>query len=341
MSQEKSYLVTGDPKQLPYPQHNQMPFGNPAFPPQPPPYGQPSFQQAGCVQPPFMGSAYGQPFPQPAYGPPPFPQATYRDPAQQPPMPPPPMMHSNVSLSSSGYHDDIPPAYYDNEEMTSSNFDDKNIRRAFIRKVYMVLTIQLMVTFAFVCICTFVDDAKKFVKQTPSIYYASYGIFLVSLIALSCCGEFRRKHPWNLVALSVLTLSMSYMVGMVASFYNTDSVVMAVGITVAVCFTVVLFSMQTKYDFTSCMGVMLVSVVVLFFFGILCIFIQSKILQIVYASVGALIFTVFLAIDTQLIMGNKQTVISPEEYIFAALNLYTDIINIFMFILAIIGNTRE
>ena len=34
------------------------------------------------------------------------------------------------------------------------------------------------------------------------------------------------------------------MVGMIASFYDTDAVIMAVGITAAVCFTVVIFSLQ-------------------------------------------------------------------------------------------------
>lgn len=49
----------------------------------------------------------------------------------------------------------------------------------------------------------------------------------------------------------------------------------------------------------------------------------------------------FLAVDTQMILGNKQLVLSPEEYIFAALNLYTDIINIFLYILAIVGRAKE
>lgn len=43
---------------------------------------------------------------------------------------------------------------------------------------------------------------------------------------------------------SILTLSLSYMVGMIASFYDTDTVIMAVGITAVVCFSVVLFSLQ-------------------------------------------------------------------------------------------------
>ncbi|XP_021106284.1 protein lifeguard 1 isoform X2 [Heterocephalus glaber] len=140
---------------------------------------------------------------------------------------------------------------------------------------------------------------------------------------------------------SILTISLSYMVGMIASFYNTEAVIMAVGITTAVCFTVVIFSMQTRYDFTSCMGVLLVSIVVLFIFAFLCIFIRNRILEIVYASLGALLFTCFLAVDTQLLLGNKQLSLSPEEYVFAALNLYTDIINIFLYILTIIGRAKE
>lgn len=45
---------------------------------------------------------------------------------------------------------------------------------------------------------------------------------------------------------SILTVSLSYMVGMIASFYDTEAVIMAVGITVVVCFTVVIFSLQVS-----------------------------------------------------------------------------------------------
>uniref|UniRef100_A0AAZ3PSM4 Uncharacterized protein n=1 Tax=Oncorhynchus tshawytscha TaxID=74940 RepID=A0AAZ3PSM4_ONCTS len=296
------------------------------YPGQPTPYGQPA---------PY-GPGFGQgPYPQMPYPQGPYPTVPYQQPAQ-PGFPGDP----NTSVGD-GYHGDVPPSYYDNEEFTNSGFEDKSIRQAFIRKVFLVLTVQLMVTFSFVAVFTFVDDAKLFVRRNPWTYYVSYAIFFVSLITLSCCGEFRRKHPWNLMALSILTLSLSYMVGMIASFYDTETVIMAVGITAVVCFTVVLFSLQSKYDFTSCRGVLFVCLIVLLLFSILCIFIRHRILHIVYASLGALLFTCFLAVDTQLLLGNKKLALSPEEYIFAALNLYTDIINIFLYILAIVGRSRE
>ena len=52
-----------------------------------------------------------------------------------------------------------------------------------------------------------------------------------------------------------------------------------------------LFLLQTKCDFTSCHGLLFVCLIVLIFFGILCIFIRNRILHIVYAGLGALLFT--------------------------------------------------
>jgi len=38
--------------------------------------------------------------------------------------------------------------------------------------------------------------------------------------------------------------------------------------------------------------------------------------------------------------GRHQYSLSPEEYIFASLNLYLDIVNLFVFILSIVGAAR-
>lgn len=49
----------------------------------------------------------------------------------------------------------------------------------------------------------------------------------------------------------------------------------------------------------------------------------------------------FLAFDTQLLMGSRRHSLSPEEYIFGALNIYLDIIYIFTFFLQLFGTNRE
>jgi len=117
---------------------------------------------------------------------------------------------------------------------------------------------------------------------------------------------------------------------------------MAVGLCAAVCFGLTMFAFQTKWDFTVMGGALFVAVIILMIFGIVAIFIPGKTITLIYASCGALLFSLYLIYDTQLMMGGKHKYsISPEEYIFAALNLYVDIVNIFLHILEIIGESRD
>lgn len=61
----------------------------------------------------------------------------------------------------------------------------------------------------------------------------------------------------------------------------------------------------------------------------------------VYALFGALLFSAYIVYDTQALMiGDKQFTYGPDDYVFATLNLYLDIINIFMYILQIVGSAQ-
>ena len=60
-------------------------------------------------------------------------------------------------------------------------------------------------------------------------------------------------------------------------------------------------------DFTGAGIYLFVFSLVLLMFGILCIFIRTKILQIVYASLGAILFSFYLVFDTQLMLGGIHT----------------------------------
>lgn len=61
------------------------------------------------------------------------------------------------------------------------------------------------------------------------------------------------------------------------------------------------------------------------------------ILSTVYSSLAALLFSLFLIFDTQRIMGGKKHSISPEDYIWASIEIYIDIVYIFVAILGVGG----
>lgn len=209
-------------------------------------------------------------------------------------------------------------------------------------QIYVHFQLQLTVTFGVICIFVFHEPTKQWARQNSWLWWVAFIIMLVTMISMACCESVRRKTPTNYIFLGIFTLTMSFMLGLVTSTYRANEVLMAVGITAVVCLALTLFAFQTKWDFTVMGGVLTVAVVILFLFGILCIFFRSQTMSLIYASLGALVFCVYLVYDTQLMMGGKHKYsISPEEYVFAALNLYMDIINIFMYILAILGNTRD
>lgn len=72
-------------------------------------------------------------------------------------------------------------------------------------QVFMILTSQLLVTFATVAVCTLNENAKTFVQANPWMIYLSFFVNLVVLIVLLCFRDLSRKWPWNLVALVGIT----------------------------------------------------------------------------------------------------------------------------------------
>ncbi|KAJ8405985.1 hypothetical protein AAFF_G00308730 [Aldrovandia affinis] len=223
----------------------------------------------------------------------------------------------------------------------SGGWDSMAVRHSFIRKVYLILASQLLVTVSIVAVFTFVQPVRLFVKEYPAVYWASFAVYFVTHIVLVCCKGPRRRFPWNLILLAVFTLALSYMTGTMSSYYETKAVFLALGITVIVCIIVTVFCFQTKVDFTSCGGLFCVLGIVVMVTGIITAIVLSfkyiPWLHMLYAAIGAIVYTLFLAYHTQLIIGNRKHSISPEEYVFGALSIYVDIIQIFMFLLQIIG----
>ncbi|KAM9123382.1 protein lifeguard 3-like [Pangshura tecta] len=221
------------------------------------------------------------------------------------------------------------------------DWDDKRVRHTFIRKVYTIISVQLLVTVGIIAVFTFVSPVRTFVQRNVAVYYASYAVFLVTYLVLACCQGPRRSFPWNLILLSIFTLAMAFMAGTIASMYDTTAVLIAMVITAKVAIIVTVFCFQTKVDFTSCTGLFCVlGIVVVLTSIVTAIVLYYKYIQwvhMVFAAVVAIAFTLFLAYDTQLLVGNKQFGLSPEEYIFGALEIYVDVVYIFLFLLRFLG----
>ncbi|NXR64380.1 LFG3 protein, partial [Rhadina sibilatrix] len=311
---------------------------NPLYPPPPGGYPQPPHYPGGYPQPGGYpaGPGYAQPGGYPAAGG--YPHLG----TAMPTMP----MRFGVSTTTGDN------GFGDGSHFQSVDWDDRKVRHTFIRKVYAIISLQLLVTVGIISVFTFVHPVRSFVQKNAAIYYASYAVFLVTYLVLACCQGPRRRFPWNIILLSIFTLAMGLMTGTIASMYNTKAVLIAMLITAIVAIVVTIFCFQTKAR--RAMHPALPSVGQVRGAGQTCpalpaacqhpgspcscsLPVQVPWLHMLYAAIGAIAFTLFLAYDTQLVLGNRKNTLSPEEYIYGALTIYTDIIYIFTFILQIVG----
>jgi protein lifeguard len=100
------------------------------------------------------------------------------------------------------------------------------------------------------------------------------------------------------------------------------------------------YACNTEEDFTTKMGMSLVLFVCLIMLGLVTLFVQSSFLENLYCCLGVLFFGFYLVIDTQMIMGGKHFELAIDEYVLAAMLLYIDIIQIFLYILRLLGSRR-
>ena len=228
---------------------------------------------------------------------------------------------------------DLPNEWGNNEAM------ERVLRRGFLKKVYGLLTIQMLVTVGFVALFIFDDNVVSYVQANMWVFWTAFGMYILSAIAIICCGELRRKHPHGLILLAIVTISMSILVGVVATMYQPQSVMIAASLTAGATLGLSLYACFTKRDFTMFGGALVSLLLVMIMSSFLFMFIpMNNTINIVYGGIGAFIMCLFIVYDTQLMLGGKHKyAISMDEYVFAALNLYLDIINLFLYLLRIVG----
>lgn len=196
---------------------------------------------------------------------------------------------------------------------------------------------QLLFTLGVMTIFMYHEPTKFFVQQNPVVIITAMIVNVVVMLSMACCETARRSYPLNFICLGLFTATMSLLLGAIAGSMDTDTVLIGVGITALLVVSLSIFAIQTKYDFTAWGGVALCVVIALLFLAIFGPFLETSIGETAFACIGALLASFLLIYDTQLILGGTHKYqFSPEEYIFAALTLYVDVVRILLYVLRLL-----
>ncbi|KAF2469486.1 transmembrane BAX inhibitor motif-containing protein 4 [Lindgomyces ingoldianus] len=207
-----------------------------------------------------------------------------------------------------------------------------DIRMAFIRKVYAILTVQLLATAALSGISMASDSYKHWVQTHQWMMWIS---LFGAMIFLGLTFWKRKSYPTNLLFLAGFTAMEAYSISVIVSLTDSKIVLEAVIFTFGIFVALSLFACQSKYDFTSWMPYLFGALWVMILFGFMSMFFPyNNKVDLGYGIIAALIFSGYILVDTQLIMRHYHV----EEEIAAAISLYLDIINLFLAILRILNS---
>eukprot|EP00794_Sanderia_malayensis_P006141 gene6141-6847_t len=208
------------------------------------------------------------------------------------------------------------------------------VRLGFIRKVYGILTAQLLLTTVTAAVFMFTESIKNFVQQSPGVLLLGFIMSMILIIALMVK---RKESPTNMYLLFAFTLCEAYTIGTVVTFYDQFLVLQAFILTIGTTIALTAYTFQSKRDFSSWGAGLFTVLWILVLAGFMQMMIPSELAHVGIAVVGAILFSCFIIFDTHMLIHK----LSPEEYITASINLYLDIINLFLEILKVLDAMKK
>ena len=196
---------------------------------------------------------------------------------------------------------------------------------------------QVAITAALTIATLTSSNLRAFMIATPGLMWTAIALYITSLYALACYPKVARSVPINYILLFIFTVSMSWVVAFISSMYSPQIVATAAIMTALMMIGLTTYACFAKTDFTMMGGMLAAGSLILLSMIFLGIFITNKFYHAAIAAGILLLMSVYVIYDTQLIVGKHSYKYMIDDYILAALNLYLDLINIFLSILQLLG----
>ncbi|OAY49759.1 protein LIFEGUARD 4 [Manihot esculenta] len=213
--------------------------------------------------------------------------------------------------------------------------ESPQLRWAFIRKVYSILSIQLLATIVVASIVVFVHPVANFFVSSGAGLALYIVLIVLPFIVLCPLYYYHQKHPVNFLLLGIFTVSLSFVVGLTCAFTSGKVILESVILTTVVVLSLTLYTFwaaRRGHDFNFLGPFLFGAILVLMVFALIQIlFPLGKISVMIYGCLAAIIFCGYIIYDTDNLIKRH----SYDEYIWAAVSLYLDVINLFLALLTV------
>ncbi|XP_010024226.2 protein LIFEGUARD 4 [Eucalyptus grandis] len=208
--------------------------------------------------------------------------------------------------------------------------ESPQLRWAFIRKVYAIILVQLLLTAGVATAVGLVKPVSRFIAKTWPGFGVLMALIVLSFIIVIVLRAYHNRYPVNFVLLGLFTVTMASMVGLSCAF-SEEKVILESAILTSVVIVALTFYtfwvVKRGGDFSFLGPFLFASLLVLLVFALIQIFFPlGKLSMMIFSCVAAVVYAGYIVYDT----GNLIKRYSYDEYIWAAVSLYLDIINLFL-----------
>jgi FtsH-binding integral membrane protein len=205
-------------------------------------------------------------------------------------------------------------------------------RATLVRRTYALVLVSVIVTMVGASFGLSQGQLMAAVAQHPFI------AFFASLAPLIMAG--RSEFPFNIGLVLLFNFVMGVMISPALFFYGRQQpglIGQAAVLTIGAFGILTLYAFVSRRDFSAWGSFLMVGLWVLIGTMLLNIFFHNAVVDLWLASVTVLLFSGLLVFDT----WRLRNVYGPDQYVGAAVQIYLDLLNMFMAILRIMGNRRN
>ena len=220
-----------------------------------------------------------------------------------------------------------------------------SIFKGFLVKVYGILSVQLLITIIIILIFQ-KDSIKNYFINSPTLTgflnFLSVVGFIITLLILTAKPDLSKQVPFNYISLFIMTIFLSLMCAFFALSFSFESVIFCVCLTTISSIAITIYAYYSTTDWGIIKALLMVIIGQSGGFILMALILNNEMMEKVLCLVFTLLFGVYLVYDTQIIMKKfGQEIFKVDDYIFAAIQIYLDIINLFMIILSVFGKNKK
>lgn len=231
------------------------------------------------------------------------------------------------------------------EDMNSTAGYPMNISReqvsAYVNKVYLWMAATLLVTAGVAAYTT--TSLETITWVADHMLLLSLG--MIGVVLVMSFGASRLTSGALGVLLLVFSAVEGLLFGPILIVYTQTSVATAFAVTAGMFGAMAIYGATTKRDLSGMGGTLMMLLFGLIIAGVVNIFWGNGMMQLITCGVGVVVFALFTAYDMQNILKAGLYVTDEEQRnkgaIMGALALYLDFINLFLYLLRLLGDRRN